>query len=94
SGGLVMVSPQESDSINSGFTLEAQSSTEFGSVSFYYSSGNTGSGTSIGTAQKISSGGGWRYVLDWDNLPSSGNWRVFARASNGTTSTRIPVVVP
>jgi hypothetical protein len=73
--------------------LEAISSENFNSVSFYFSSGNAESATLIGQAQKISSPNGYRYLLEWNDLPSSGNYRVFAKSSNGTVSTKVPITI-
>ncbi len=92
-GGISMVSPESGDTVSDGWQLEATSGENFNSVSFYYSSGNTGSGTLIGQAQKVSSSGGYRYLLEWDDLPAPGTYRVFARSSNGTVSTRVPVTI-
>lgn len=92
-GGILMISPESGDVISDGWQLEAISSENFNSVSFYFSSGNAESGTLIGQAQKISSPNGYRYLLEWNDLPSSGNYRVFAKSSNGTVSTKVPITI-
>jgi 1A family penicillin-binding protein len=92
-GGILMISPESGDVISDGWQLEAISSENFNSVSFYFSSGNAESATLIGQAQKISSPNGYRYLLEWNDLPSSGNYRVFAKSSNGTVSTKIPITI-
>jgi 1A family penicillin-binding protein len=92
-GGILMISPESGDVISDGWQLEAISSENFNSVSFYFTSGNSESGTLIGQAQKISSPNGYRYLLEWNDLPSSGNYRVFAKSSNGTVSTKVPITI-
>lgn len=90
-GDLVVVSPQDGDVISSGQELRAESSKEFKTVTFYYSTGSGGQGTPIGTALKYEDGNGWYYVVDWTGLPEPGDYRVFARSNNGATSSRIQV---
>ncbi len=92
-GDLIMSSPSSGDTVIKGENLVAESSEEFDSVNFYYSTGNSGSGTLISEAEKIKQGDSWLYTAAWSNLPSSGNYRVFARSTSGETTSRIQVVV-
>jgi 1A family penicillin-binding protein len=93
-GDLIITSPQTDDVITPGQQLAAESGDEFDVVNFYYSTGNSGSGTLIGEGQKVKQGSGWRYLLDWSDLPPPGNYRVFARNDEGDSTTRVPITIP
>lgn len=92
-GDLSLSSPSSGDTVTKGENLVAESNKEFDSVNFYYSTGNSGSGTLIREAEKIKQGDTWLYTADWTNLPSSGNYRVFARSTSGETTARVQVEV-
>ncbi len=85
--GLVLISPAEGDEISFPWQLEAASSTNMPGVSFYYQSGNVIK--TIGTAEVVSTAGGYKYIYTWDSQPKSGTYRLFAKSSNGTTSTKV-----
>lgn len=91
--GLVLVSPEANNEISDSWELVAESVNEYSSVNFYYATSNSGTGTLIGSGKKIETSTGWRYTLTWQNLPSSGSYRVFARSNSGNSSSRVTVSV-
>lgn len=92
-GGLSLTTPNSGDTVTKGESLEAESFDEYDSVNFYYATSNSGSGTLIREAQKTKQGDTWVYSAEWTNLPPPGNYRVFARSTNGEVSSRIQVVI-
>lgn len=92
-GKLSLSSPSQGTTVTFGEQLVAESTEEFDSVNFYYSTGSSGSGTLIREAEKIQQGDLWIYTADWNNLPPPGNYRVFARSISGETTTRVQVEI-
>ncbi len=89
--GLVLVSPSEGEEISFPWQLEAASSSNMPGVSFYYQSGNVIK--TIGAAEVVSTAGGYKYIYTWDSQPKSGTYRLFAKSSNGTTTTKVTFTI-
>ncbi len=90
-GGLILTNPSEGDTISFPWQLEAESSSNLGSVSFYYQTGNTIK--SIGNAEVVSTAGGYKYIYTWESQPKSGTYKLYAKSSNGTTSNKVTIEI-
>ncbi|MDQ3018847.1 MAG: hypothetical protein M3Q64_03185, partial [bacterium] len=88
---LEIVEPTRGSNISFPLELIAESTTSYGSVTFYYQSG--GQTKTIGTASKLRSGDNYQYTTTWSNPPKSGTYRVYARSDSDITSNRISVEI-
>ncbi len=87
---LSITEPSNNSEVSNGnITLTAESNTKFDSVTFYYIQGNQN--RTIGSADAAQIGSNYEYSYDW--LAPSGNYRIYARSSNDTTSSRINLTV-
>lgn len=91
SGGLVLASPGDGESIALPWLLEAESDEDLGNVNFYYVAG--GETKNIGRADRDKNGGSYRYLLNWDDNLTPGSYKVFARDSDGNSSNKVTVTI-
>lgn len=87
---LTISSPQNNENIVLPWLLEASSSAKYSQVDFYLQSGN--STKAIGSAERVNTAGGYRYLLNWENA-DTGTYKVYAKTNNGTVSNKITVTV-
>ncbi len=90
---LVITTPDSGLTVQFPLTIEADSSTLFGSVTFWYQ-GSSGSAKQIGAAEISDIGGNYRYSISWDSPPKSGKYSVYAKSNTGVTSSKISITVP
>ena len=89
--GLIISSPGDGESIALPWLLEAESNTKLQNVSFYYIDNNNT--VNIGKADEQKSGSSYRYLLNWDDSISPGTYKVFARSSDGESSSKVTITV-
>jgi 1A family penicillin-binding protein len=88
---LNLTSPAVGETISFPLNLQAESSGELSSVSFYYQSGVVVRNLGLATQQIID--GVYIYTYTWQTKPKSGQYKVYARAENGPTSQKITISV-
>lgn len=89
---LYLSEPKNNSTLKLPIKFYALSSDNLGQVSFF--SQKNAQTQLIGTSDPINNGDYYRYQLEVSEIPLKGEFKIFAKASNGTTSNKITVILP
>lgn len=90
--GLYITVPKANDQISFPKTFYALSKENLGQVGFYYQVGNN-TPNLVGNAPVVDNGGVYRYSINVQDLPATGQIKVFAKSETGVQSNKVTVTV-